>query len=157
MLPLTAGSRRRADTAHQRAPAPVSGSATGGTALLQVQFKRRESERAQAARKRSHAYLQKQFDDEAWVAMTYHDDCVRIAGGKRGVGGAPPSCPARDARRAFLTPLRLGLYDKLFAEDDRSIVLPTTKAEYINALIPLPVAVGEYGPAPGPQVAHSAR
>jgi hypothetical protein len=42
----------------------------------QVQFKRRESERAQAARKRSHAYLQKQVDDEPWVALTYHDDQV---------------------------------------------------------------------------------
>ena len=50
----------------------------------QVQFKRRESERAQAARKRSHAYLQKQFDDEAWVHMTYHDERVRASACGRG-------------------------------------------------------------------------
>ena len=44
---------------------------------VQVQFKRRESERAQAARKRSHAYLQKQFQDDVWVQMSYHDEQVR--------------------------------------------------------------------------------
>ena len=40
---------------------------------IQVVIKKRESERAQAARKRSHAYLQKQVDDDPWVPLTYYD------------------------------------------------------------------------------------
>lgn len=43
---------------------------------VQVQFKRRESEKAQAARKKSHAYLQKQLDEEPWQYLSYLDQNV---------------------------------------------------------------------------------
>jgi len=55
---------------------------------VQVQFKRRESERAQAARKRSHAYLQKQFEEDAWVPLAYHDEQVRGRGRRNRSGCA---------------------------------------------------------------------
>lgn len=37
-------------------------------------FKRRETERAIAARMRSHSHLQKQSDAESWVDLSYHGE-----------------------------------------------------------------------------------
>lgn len=45
---------------------------------VQVTIKRRESERATAARKKSHAYLQKQVDDEDWVDLKFYNSSVRV-------------------------------------------------------------------------------
>ena len=48
--------------------------------LSQVTFKRRETARAVAARKRSHAYLQKQSAEEPWVSLEPHAATVSEAG-----------------------------------------------------------------------------
>ena len=39
----------------------------------QVQLKRKESERAQAARENSYAYLQKKEENESWISLGIND------------------------------------------------------------------------------------
>jgi len=132
---------------------------------VQVQFKRRESERAQAARKRSHAYLQKQFEEDAWVPLAYHDEQVRGRGWRNGPRPRQALTPrtARPARRPpplRQTPEADEVYGQLFAVAEDPIVLPTSRKEYLQALIPPPSTVEECGVAAPEQWAadgHSTR
>jgi hypothetical protein len=49
------------------------------TGLLQLQLVRRETERAEAARKRTHAHFQKQIEEEPWISMECLDPDSDVA------------------------------------------------------------------------------
>ncbi|KJE94293.1 hypothetical protein CAOG_04960 [Capsaspora owczarzaki ATCC 30864] len=50
-----------------------------GDEVVQVKFARKESEKALQARKRSHAYLQAQLEEESWKPMTYYNTTSDVA------------------------------------------------------------------------------
>lgn len=94
---------------------------------VQVQFKRRESEKAQAARKKSHAYLQKQVNDEPWVYLQYIDQAVRDVSSFLALFNTATASQTDQANQIF------GL---LFAEQREPVNLHSTPHDFLTSIVP---------------------
>eukprot|EP01102_Stenamoeba_stenopodia_P012236 TRINITY_DN3836_c0_g1_i2.p1 TRINITY_DN3836_c0_g1~~TRINITY_DN3836_c0_g1_i2.p1 ORF type:complete len:696 (-),score=215.08 TRINITY_DN3836_c0_g1_i2:75-2162(-) len=76
---------------------------------LQVQFKKKENERAVAARQRSHAYLKQLEEDEVWAELDYHEN----------------NDPATSI-----------VFEKLFDQNQKDVKFDVSKQQYVATLVP---------------------